>query len=93
LAFILRTPFLYLAYGFIFLSYDETCDKFINCIRQLYIMKPRVYKGGRPGHNTFYLLIPKDVADSLGIKPDDDFILNVGQKNDELILSYRRIRK
>jgi len=56
-------------------------------------MKPRVYKGGRPGHNTYYLLLPKDVVEALGIKPDDDFILNVGQKNDELILSYRRIRK
>ena len=56
-------------------------------------MKPRVYKGGRPGHNTFYLLIPKDVVDSLGIKPDDDFILNVEQKDGEITLCYRRVKK
>jgi len=56
-------------------------------------MKPRVYKGGSPGHNTFYLLVPKDVVEALGIKPDDEFILNVEQKNDELVLLYRRIRK
>ena len=93
MAFILRTPFLYLAYGFIFLSYDKTHDKFINRIRRLYIMKPRVYRGGRPGHNTYYLLLPKDVVEALGIKPDDEFILNVEQKNDELVLLYRRIRK
>jgi len=85
----LRTPIFYLAYEFISFSYD----KFIKCIRPLYIMKPRVYKGGRPGHNTFYLLIPKDVVDSLGIKPDDDFILNVEQKDGELTLCYRRVKK
>jgi bifunctional DNA-binding transcriptional regulator/antitoxin component of YhaV-PrlF toxin-antitoxin module len=56
-------------------------------------MKPRVYKGGRPGHNTYYLLIPKDVVEALGISPDDEFILNVEQKDGELILSYRRIKK
>ena len=56
-------------------------------------MKPRVYKGGRPGHNTFYLLIPKDVVDSLGIKPDVDFILNVEQEDGELTLCYRRVKK
>ena len=56
-------------------------------------MKPRVYKGGRPGHNTFYLLIPKDVVDSLGIKPSDDFILNVEQKDGELTLCYKRVKK
>ena len=56
-------------------------------------MKPRVYKGGRPGHNTYYLLLPKDVVEALGIRPDDKFILNVEQKNDELVLLYKRIRK
>ena len=56
-------------------------------------MKPRVYKGGNPGHNTYYLLVPKDVVEALGIKPDDEFILNVEQKNDELVLLYKRIRK
>ncbi|WP_016732549.1 hypothetical protein [Saccharolobus islandicus] len=56
-------------------------------------MKPRVYKGGRPGHVTYYLLIPKDVVDSLGIKSDDDFILNVEQKDGEVILCYKRMKK
>jgi len=85
----LHTPIFYFAYEFKSFSHD----KFIKCIRPLYNMKPRVYKGGRPGHNTFYLLIPKDVVDSLGIKPDDDFILNVEQKDGELTLCYRRVKK
>jgi len=55
-------------------------------------MKPRIYKTGKPGQYTYYLLIPKDVVKALGIKPDDDFILNVEQKDDELVLTYRRIK-
>ncbi len=56
-------------------------------------MKPRGYKSGRPGHQTYYFLIPKDVIKALGIKPDDDFVLNVEQKEDELTLCYRRVKK
>jgi len=56
-------------------------------------MKPRVYKGGRPGHSTFYLLIPKDIVDALGIKSDDDFILGVEKKDSEIILCYKRVNK
>ena len=56
-------------------------------------MKPRVYKGGRPGHSTFYLLIPKDIVDALGIKSDDDFILGVEKKDSEIILCYKRVKK
>ncbi|MCI4456207.1 MAG: AbrB/MazE/SpoVT family DNA-binding domain-containing protein [Sulfolobus sp.] len=56
-------------------------------------MKPRVYKTGKPGQYTYYLLIPKDVVKALEIKPDDDFILNVEQKDGELVLTYRRVKK
>jgi bifunctional DNA-binding transcriptional regulator/antitoxin component of YhaV-PrlF toxin-antitoxin module len=56
-------------------------------------MKPRVYKGGRPGKTTYYLLIPKDIVEALGISPNDEFILNVEQKDGELVLAYKRIKK
>jgi len=57
-------------------------------------MKPRIYKGGRAGnHKTYYFLIPKDVVEALGIKPDDDFILNVEQKDGEITLCYKRVKK
>lgn len=55
-------------------------------------MKPRVYKGGN-GHYTFYLLIPKDVVESLNISPNDEFLLNVEQKDGELVLMYKRVKK
>ncbi|BCU70820.1 AbrB/MazE/SpoVT family DNA-binding domain-containing protein [Stygiolobus caldivivus] len=56
-------------------------------------MKPRVYKGGRPGHTTYYLLIPKDIVDSLGITPEDDFVLNTEIKDGEITLCYKRVKK
>ena len=56
-------------------------------------MKPRVYKGGKPGHKTFYFLIPKDIVEALGINSDDEFILNVEQKDGEITLCYKRMKK
>jgi len=56
-------------------------------------MKPRVYKAGRPGRQTYYFLIPKDVVEAVGIKSDDEFVLNVEKKDDELTLCYKRVKK
>lgn len=55
-------------------------------------MKIRAYKGGN-GHYTYYFLVPKDIVESLGIKPNDEFILNVENRDGELALVYKRVRK
>ena len=56
-------------------------------------MKPRVHKGGKPGQETFYLNIPREIVTSLGISPEDEFELKVETKDGELTLCYRRLRK
>nr|WP_012209807.1 hypothetical protein [Sulfolobus islandicus]3O27_A Chain A, The crystal structure of C68 from the hybrid virus-plasmid pSSVx [Sulfolobus islandicus]3O27_B Chain B, The crystal structure of C68 from the hybrid virus-plasmid pSSVx [Sulfolobus islandicus]CAB81816.1 hypothetical protein [Sulfolobus islandicus] len=61
-------------------------------IRKLVVLNPRAYKGGS-GHTTFYLLIPKDIAEALDIKPDDTFILNMEQKDGDIVLSYKRVKE
>lgn len=55
-------------------------------------MKPHIRKGGK-GQETYYLNIPKEIVKSLNIKPDDEFILNVEQKDGDLVLAYRRMKK
>ena len=56
-------------------------------------MKPHVRKGGKPGQETFYLNIPREIVTSLDIKPDDEFELKVDTKDSEITLCYRRVRK
>lgn len=56
-------------------------------------MKPRVHKGGKPGQETFYLNIPREIVSSLGISPEDEFELKVEVKDGELTLCYKRVKK
>ncbi|WP_016729911.1 hypothetical protein [Saccharolobus islandicus] len=56
-------------------------------------MKPRIHKGGKPGKETYYLNIPREIVTSLDIKPDDDFELKVEKSGDEIVLCYKRVKK
>jgi antitoxin component of MazEF toxin-antitoxin module len=56
-------------------------------------MKPRVHKGGKPGQETFYLNIPREIVTSLDIKPDDEFELKVETKDGEITLCYKRVKR
>jgi len=56
-------------------------------------MKLHIRKGGKPGQETFYLNIPREIVTSLDIKPDDEFGLKVETKDSELTLCYKRVKK
>jgi len=56
-------------------------------------MKPHMRKGGKPGQETFYLNVPREIVTSLDIKPDDEFELKVETREGELTLCYKRVKK
>nr|WP_012954645.1 hypothetical protein [Saccharolobus solfataricus]ABA64559.1 hypothetical protein [Saccharolobus solfataricus P2]7XI6_A Chain A, C56 [Saccharolobus solfataricus]7XI6_B Chain B, C56 [Saccharolobus solfataricus] len=56
-------------------------------------MKPYIRRGGRPGDETYYLNIPRDIAKALGITKEDEFMLSVETKDGEITLCYKRVKK
>ncbi|MQL56610.1 AbrB/MazE/SpoVT family DNA-binding domain-containing protein [Acidianus ambivalens] len=49
-------------------------------------------KGGRNDY-TYYLNIPREIAKSLGLKRGDRFELIVEQRDGELALVYKKVKK
>ncbi|AAY80845.1 hypothetical protein [Sulfolobus acidocaldarius] len=56
-------------------------------------MKPLIHKGSKPGQESYYLNIPREIVRALGITSEDEFVLSVENRDGDIVLCYRRVKK